>query len=85
MLPVVRQEHPAGGSPDPSQHESGGRPPQETDGWAVFSYLLGGMILYGGIGWLIGHFTGISILFPLGMILGIGLAIALIIFRFTRS
>jgi ATP synthase protein I len=60
-------------------------PVQERDGWRILSYLLGGMILYGGIGWLIGHWTGISILFPIGMILGIGLSIALIIFRVTRS
>jgi ATP synthase protein I len=59
--------------------------PRESDGWQMLSYMLGGMILYGGIGWLIGHWTGISILFPLGMILGIGLSVALIIFRFTRS
>jgi ATP synthase protein I len=58
---------------------------QERDGWRILSYLLGGMILYGGIGWLVGHWTGITILFPLGMILGIGLSIALIIFRVTRS
>jgi ATP synthase protein I len=60
-------------------------PPRERDGWQILSYLLGGMILYGGIGWLVGHWTGITILFPLGMILGIGLSIALIIFRVTRS
>jgi ATP synthase protein I len=47
--------------------------------------MLGGMLLYGTIGWLVSHWTGISILFPVGMILGIGLSIALIIFRFTRS
>jgi ATP synthase protein I len=60
-------------------------PAQERDGWRILSYMLGGMILYGGIGWLIGHWTGITILFPLGMILGVGLSIALIIFRVTRS
>jgi F0F1-type ATP synthase assembly protein I len=66
------------------QHQE---PPRlrESDGWQILSYMLGGMILYGGIGWLIGHWTGISILFPLGMILGIGLSVAMIIFRFTRS
>jgi ATP synthase protein I len=60
-------------------------PPQERDGWLILSYMLGGMILYGGIGWLVSRWTGIAILFPLGMILGIGLSIALIIFRVTRS
>jgi ATP synthase protein I len=61
------------------------RPPRDSDGWQILSYLVGGMILYGGIGWIIGHVTGISILFPLGMILGIGLGVALVIFRFTRN
>jgi len=61
------------------------RPPQERDGWRYLSYLIGGMLLYGGIGWLIGRWTGISALFPIGMLLGLGLAVAMIIFRFTRS
>jgi ATP synthase protein I len=68
----------------------GGPPPEQPrsdpgDGWRVFSYLIGGMVLYGGIGWLIGHWTGISILFPMGMILGLVLSIVLIIFRFSRT
>ena len=58
---------------------------RQSDGWQILSYMLGGMILYGGIGWLVSYFTGIAILFPLGMILGIGLSVALIIFRFTRN
>lgn len=70
---------------------SGKQPPlsggtaQERDGWRILSYMLGGMILYGGIGWLVGHWTGITILFPLGMIFGIVLSVVMIIFRFTRS
>ena len=61
------------------------RPARESDGWQILSYMLGGMILYGGVGWLVSHWTGIAILFPVGMILGIGLSVAMIIFRFTRS
>jgi F0F1-type ATP synthase assembly protein I len=60
-------------------------PAREGDGWQILSYMLGGMALYGGIGWLVGKWTGITVLFPIGMILGIGLSVALIIFRFTRS
>jgi ATP synthase protein I len=67
---------------DPEQEP---RMARQSDGWQILSYMLGGMILYGGIGWLISHFTGIAILFPIGMILGIGLSVAMIIFRFTRS
>ncbi|HEY2505168.1 MAG TPA: hypothetical protein VGI58_01510 [Streptosporangiaceae bacterium] len=66
------------GGPEP-------QPPREADGWLILSYMLGGMILYGGIGWLIAHWTHIALLFPLGMILGIGLSVAMIIFRFTRT
>jgi ATP synthase protein I len=68
-----------------------GGPPQEppaphaNDGWRVFSYMVGGMLIYGAIGWVIAHFTGISVLFPMGMILGIVLSVVMIIFRFTRS
>jgi ATP synthase protein I len=59
--------------------------PHANDGWRVFSYMIGGMVLYGGIGWLVGHWTGISLLFPLGMIFGIVLSVVGIIFRFSRS
>jgi hypothetical protein len=65
----------------------GSDPPdvREGTGWAVVSYLIGGMLLYGGIGWLIGRWTHIAVLFPIGLLLGIGLSLALIIFRFTRQ
>jgi ATP synthase protein I len=60
------------------------RRPSEGTGWAVVSYLIGGMALYGGIGWLIGRWTHIAALFPVGLLVGMGLALALVIFRFTR-
>lgn len=60
-------------------------PPREGTGWQVMSYLIGGMVLYGGIGWLIGHWTHFSGAFPIGMLVGLGLALALIILRFTRQ
>jgi ATP synthase protein I len=67
-----------GPAPEPST-------PNAHDGWKIFSNMIGGMAVYGGVGWLIGHWTGISILFPLGMIFGIALSLVMIIFRFTRS
>lgn len=60
------------------------RRPSEGTGWAVVSYLIGGMAFYGGIGWLIGRWTHIAALFPVGLLVGMGLALALVIFRFTR-
>ena len=51
-------------------------------GWTVFSYLLAGMAAYGIIGWLIGRAVHVSLLFPLGMLLGLGISIGYIIHRF---
>ena len=54
-------------------------------GYTIFSYLIAGMLAYGGIGWLIGHFTHISLLFPIGMLVGLGISIGYIIHRFGRQ
>ena len=54
-------------------------------GWTVFSYLLAGMAAYGGIGWLIGRAVHVSLLFPIGMLVGLGISIGYIIYRFGRQ
>ena len=69
---------PAGGR-DPSQPRPAG------EGWTILSYMIGGMALYGFVGWLAGRWTGWPVLFPIGMLAGLPGAIALVIFRVTRS
>jgi ATP synthase protein I len=64
---------------DPAQ------PRPASEGWAYLSYLIGGMALYGLVGWLIGRWTGLPWLVGVGMVLGLASAVALIIFRVTRS
>jgi F0F1-type ATP synthase assembly protein I len=54
-------------------------------GLTIFSYLLSGMLVYGGLGWLIAHWTGISLIFPLGMLFGLALTIGWVIYRYGRS
>jgi hypothetical protein len=54
-------------------------------GWTVFSYLLAGMAAYGIIGWLLGRAVHAPLLFPLGMLLGLGISIGYIIHRFGRQ
>ncbi len=77
-----------GGTP-PGGKQPGGRDPSQprpaSEGWAILSYMIGGMALYGLIGWLIGDWTGLPWLFPVGMLLGLASSIALVIFRVTRS
>ena len=53
-------------------------------GWNVFSYLISGMLAYGGMGWLIGHFTHIELLFPIGMLVGLAISVGWIIYRYGR-
>ena len=62
-----------------------GGPGEENAGWSVFSYLISGMAVYGGIGWLVGRWTHLAFLFPVGMLTGLLLAIILIIYRYGRS
>jgi len=54
-------------------------------GMTVFSYLLSGMLVYGGLGWLISRWTGISLIFPLGMLFGLAVTIGWVIYRYGRS
>lgn len=57
-----------------------------STGWTVFSYLIGGMVAYGAIGWLIGRATHTTaVLFPVGMLVGLGISLGYIIFRFGKQ
>ena len=60
-------------------------PRAENAGWTAFSYLIGGMAFYGGIGWLIDRWTRHSFFLPAGMLIGIALGVTLIIYRYGRS
>lgn len=53
-------------------------------GYTVFSELIAGMLAYGGIGWLIGHFTHVSLLFPIGMLVGLAISVGWIIYWYGR-
>ncbi len=54
-------------------------------GWTIFSYLIGGMAAYGGIGALIGHAVHIAMLFPIGMLVGLAISLGYIIYRYGRQ
>lgn len=60
-------------------------PSNSTDGWRVLSYLVGGLILYAGIGWLLDRWLDTSFFLPAGIVLGAGLAVVLIYFRYRDS
>jgi F0F1-type ATP synthase assembly protein I len=60
-------------------------PGGQNAGWSIFGYLISGMAFYGGLGWLIDHWTGHSLFFPIGMLAGLAVSIGLIIHRYGRS
>ena len=51
----------------------------------MFSYLIAGMLAYGGIGWLIGRAVHVPLLFPVGMLVGLAISIGFIIYRYGRQ
>jgi F0F1-type ATP synthase assembly protein I len=51
-------------------------------GWTVSGYLISGMLAYGIIGWLIGRAVHVSLLLPVGMLVGLAISIGFIIYRY---
>jgi ATP synthase protein I len=50
-------------------------------GSEAFSYIAAGLVAYGGIGWLVAHFTHIELFFPIGMLVGIALSLWWIVYK----
>ena len=54
--------------------------------WSMTGYLITGMALYGGLGWLLDRWLGHDALFlPIGVLVGIALAITLVFARSAGS
>jgi len=89
-----RVRSPGEGSPSPpgrgptnrKQPLSGGRAGDQNAGWVIVSYLVTGMVSYVGLGWLIGHWIdAVTAVTLIGLLVGLALAVALVIFRYGRS
>jgi ATP synthase protein I len=53
-------------------------------GWDVVSYLIAGLLAYGGIGWVVAHFTHVSLFFPIGMLIGLAISTGWIVYKYGR-
>ncbi len=58
--------------------------PPRGAGWTVLSYLLAGIAAYGAIGWLAGRAVHVALLFPVGMLVGLGISVGFVIYRYGR-
>lgn len=57
-----------------------------VDPMALISYLISGIVVYGGVGWLLDRWLGFASLFlPIGLVLGVAAGGYLGYMRFLRS
>jgi ATP synthase protein I len=57
----------------------------EADAWNAFSLVLSGMVVWGGIGWLLSVWLGSRALIGLGLMVGTGAGLVLVWLRYGRS
>src|ERR687886_1784537 len=67
--------------PSPARPPRGGGSGADT-GWAVTGTLISGMVVWGGVGWLLDLWLHIRVLAPVGIILGMAAAIYLVVVRY---
>lgn len=60
-------------------------PVNGDEGMTVLSYVLAGMIFYGGLGWLGAKFLHQGWIFPVGLVVGLIASTYLIIKRYGKS
>jgi F0F1-type ATP synthase assembly protein I len=70
----------AGQQPPPeSRKDDASPPPNSGQGMVAISYLIAGMVVWGGIGWLVDHWLGTGhIAFGIGVVLGAAAGVYLI-------
>lgn len=51
-------------------------------GWGVTGTLISGMAVWGGIGWLVDQWLDTRVFFPVGVILGIAVAIYVVVVKY---
>ena len=67
--------HPSDSVHSPSGHIPSAAPSRSTDPWVAASRLGGGVLLYGGIGWLLDSWWDTVFMTPVGILLGAGLGL----------
>jgi hypothetical protein len=51
-------------------------------GWAAVSTLIGGFVVWGGVGWLLDRWWGTHFAMPVGVILGMALGVYAVVMRY---
>ena len=88
QVPTFRGRRPASGEGENADENVDGQDsplPNRGAGYTVLSYLIAGMMAYGAIGWLISRAVHQTVIFPVGMLFGLGLSLGFVIYRYGRS
>jgi hypothetical protein len=62
----------------------GGSTPPPGDAWNALSFLITGLLLFGGVGWGLDTLLGTRWLLPIGLLIGGSAAVYLIYLRYGR-
>lgn len=54
-------------------------------GWSSTSTMLGGIVVWGGVGWLLDHWWSTRFATPIGAIMGMALGIYAVVARYGRA
>ncbi|WP_203885215.1 AtpZ/AtpI family protein [Planotetraspora kaengkrachanensis] len=52
--------------------------------WSIPSYVLSGILVWGGLGWLLSRWTDVHAFIPIGVILGAVLGVYLVYLKYGR-
>ena len=63
------------------------KPPMSgvNDGWSALSYLISGVLLWSGVGWLIDAWLGTRVFVGLGIVLGAAGGVAMVWLRYSAG
>lgn len=57
----------------------------EADAFGALGLLISGVLVWGGVGWLVSEWLGNSIFVMVGLLVGMGAALYLVWFRYGRT
>src|SRR3954470_688887 len=75
-------EDPRGGSPRPRPVSPASGGSGADTGWSVIGTMLSGMAVWGGAGWLLDRWLDTKVFVPVGIILGMAVAIYLVVVKY---
>ncbi|WP_420120390.1 hypothetical protein [Nakamurella sp.] len=58
--------------------------PGADEGWAVLGSLMSGLLLFGGLGWLLDQWWDIRVMAPIGAVVGMALGIYAVVMRHAQ-